>query len=100
MHQPLTPGTMQYTFVDDDVEATPIYRCDGKASQPIRPCENHGLCMEHIPTWMESQCKQQMQSLVVPAQGSLANMSKIHRWHMPTHQWTHVLIAVGSSRTI
>ena len=27
--------------------------------------------------WMESQCKQQMQSLVVPAQGSLANMSKI-----------------------
>ena len=35
---PLQPGTMQYTFVDDDVEAAPIYRCNGKASQPTRPC--------------------------------------------------------------
>ena len=49
-HQPLTPGTMQYTFVDDDVEAAPIYRCSGKASQPIGPNKNHGLHMEHIPT--------------------------------------------------
>ena len=54
---PLTPDTMQYTFVDDDVETASIYRCDGKASQPIRPHENHGLHMEHIPTWTESQCK-------------------------------------------
>ena len=68
---------MQCTFVDDDVEAVPFYRCDGKASQPIRPDENHGLHIEHIPTWTESQCKQQMQSLVFPAQGSLANMTKI-----------------------
>ena len=68
---------MQYTFVDDDVEAVPICLCDGKASRPARPCENHGLHMEHIPTWTENQCKQQRQSLVVPAQGSLANMSKI-----------------------
>ena len=68
---------MQYTIVDDDVEAAPIYRCNGKASQPARPHKNHGLCMEYIPTWMESQCKQQMQSLVVPAQGSLINTSKI-----------------------
>ena len=68
---------MQYTFGDDDVEAAPIYRCDGKASQPIRPHKNHGLHTEHIPTWTESQCKKQMQSLVVPAQGSLANMTKI-----------------------
>ena len=43
---------MQYTIVDDDVEAAPIYRCDGKASQPVRPHENHGLCMEHMPTQM------------------------------------------------
>ena len=63
--------------MDDDVEAASIYRCDGKTSQPIRPCENNGLCIEHIPTWMESQCKQQTQSLVVPAQGSLVNTSKI-----------------------
>ena len=68
---------MQYTFVDDAVAAAPIYSCDGKASQPMRPCENHGLCIEHTPTWMESQCKQQMQSLVVPAQGSLTNTIKI-----------------------
>ena len=71
MHQPLQPGTTQYTIVDDDVEAAPIYRCDGcdgKTPQPIRPYENHGLHMEHIPTWTGSQCKQQMQSLVVPTQ--------------------------------
>ena len=68
---------MQYTFVDDDVEAAPIYRCDGKASQSARPHENHGLHMQHIPTWMESQCKQQMQSLVVPVQESLVNTSKM-----------------------
>ena len=74
---PLQPGTMQYTTVDDDVEAAPIYRCDSKDSQPTIPCENHGLHIEHIPIWMESQCKQQMQSLVVLAQGSLVNTSKI-----------------------
>ena len=68
---------MQYTIVDDDVEAAPIYRCDGKAQQPTTLHKNHGLCMEHIPTWMESQYKQQMQSLVVPTQGSLAITSKI-----------------------
>ena len=68
---------MQYTIVDDDVEAAPIYRCNSKALQPAKPHKNHGLHIGHIPTWMESQCKQQMQSLVVPAQGSLANISKI-----------------------
>ena len=68
---------MQYTIVDDDVEAVPIYTCDGKASQPARPCKNHGLCIEHIPIQMESQYKQQMQSLVVPVQKSLVNTSKI-----------------------
>ena len=56
--QPLHPGTTQYTIVDDDVEAAPIYRYNGKTSQPIRPHENHGLHIEHIPTWMESWCKQ------------------------------------------
>ena len=45
---------MQYTILDDDEEAAPIYRCEGKAAQPIRPCENHGLHVEHIPTWTES----------------------------------------------
>ena len=52
--QPLQPGIMQYTIVDDDVEEAPIYRCDGKAPQPTRPHENHGLCMEQVPTQMES----------------------------------------------
>ena len=74
--QPLQPGTMQYTIVDDDVEAAPIYRCDVKVQPPTRPHKNHGLCMEYIPTWM-SRYKQQAQSLVVPAQGSLAITSKI-----------------------
>ena len=39
---PLQPGNIQYTIVDDNVEAAPIYRCDGKATQPTRPCKNHG----------------------------------------------------------
>ena len=68
---------MQYTIVDEDVEAAPIYRCDDKTSQSIRPCENHGLHIEHIPTQTKSQYKQQMQSLVVPAQGSLVHTSEI-----------------------
>ena len=35
---------MQYTNVDDNVEAAPIYRCDSKARQPIvRPCGNDDL---------------------------------------------------------
>ena len=32
VHQPLQPGNMQYTIVDDNVEVAPIYRCDGKAT--------------------------------------------------------------------
>ena len=54
MHQPLQPGNIQYAFVDDDVEVAPIYRCDGKDAQPTRPHENHGLAIEHLPTWPES----------------------------------------------
>ena len=43
---------MCYTIVDDNVEAAPIYRCEGKAGQPIvRLCENHVLHMEWEPTW-------------------------------------------------
>ena len=76
-HQPLQPGNMQYTIVDDNVEVAPIYRCDGKESQPTRPQENHGLAIECLPTWPESQCKQQSKSLVVPVQGSLEKSSKI-----------------------
>ena len=53
VHQPLQPGSMQCTIVDDDVEASPIYRCDDRAKQPTRPCKNHGLCMDCVPTWME-----------------------------------------------
>ena len=77
MCQPLQPGNTQYTIVDNNVEVVPIYRCDGKESQPTRPCENHGLAIEHLSTWPESQCKQQSKSLVVPVQGSLEKSSKI-----------------------
>ena len=75
--QLLQPGNMQYTIVDDDVEVAPIYRHNGKDPQPTRPCENHGLAIEHLPTWLENQCKQQSKSLVVPVQGSLEKSSKI-----------------------
>ena len=75
--QSLQLGNMQYTIVDYNVEVAPIYRCDGKESQPARPCENHGLAIEHLPTWLESQCKQQLKLLVVPVQGSLGKLSKI-----------------------
>ena len=38
---------MQYTIVDDNVEAAAIYRCDGKAGQSkIRHHENNILHME------------------------------------------------------
>ena len=77
VYQPLKPGNMQYTIVDDDVEVTPIYRCNGKALPPTRPHENLGLAIEYLPTWMESRCKQQWKSLVVPVHGSLENSSKI-----------------------
>ena len=59
---------MQHNIVDDDVEATPIYRCNSKAEQPtIRHHENHDLHMEWEPT----------QSKAVPAPGSLDTYSKI-----------------------
>ena len=74
---PLQPGNMQYTILDDDVEAALIYRCDGKPLQPTRPCENHDLTIEHLPTWVESWWKWQMKSLVVSAQGSSENFSRI-----------------------
>ena len=41
---------MWYTNVDDDVEAAPIYRCNGKAKQPARPCKNHDLHIEQEST--------------------------------------------------
>ena len=69
---------MGYTIVDDNVEVAPIYRCDGKAPQAMRPLENHGLAIEHLPTWSESCCKQQLKSFIVPVQGSLGKSLKIH----------------------
>ena len=83
---PLQPGNMQYTIVDDNVAVAPIYRCEGKESQPTRPRENHGLAIEHLPTWPESQCKQQSKSLVVPVLGSLEKSSKI-QGHRDVHNF-------------
>ena len=75
--QPLQPGNMQYTIMDDNVEIAPIYRCDGKAPQPTRPCENHGLAIECLPSQLESQCKQQLKSFAVPVPGSLDKSPQI-----------------------
>ena len=68
---------MQYTIVDDNVEVAPLYRCNGKAPQATRPCKNHGLAIECLPTWQESPCKQQLKSFAVPVQGSLDKSPKI-----------------------
>ena len=68
---------MQYTIADDNVEAAPIYRCNGKAIQPTRPCKNHGLAIDHLPTWMESHSKLQSKSFAVPVQESLGKSPKI-----------------------
>ena len=68
---------MQYTIVDDNVEDAPIYRCEGKAPKATRPCKNHGLAIEHLPTQLESRKKLQLKSFAVPAQGSLVKSSKI-----------------------
>ena len=75
--QPLRSGNMQYTIVDDNVEDAHIYRCEGKAPKPTRPCENHGLAIKHLPTWLESCQKPQLKSFAVPSQGSLVKSSKI-----------------------
>ena len=77
---------MQYTIVDDDVEAAPIYRHDGKVLPPTRPGKNHGPAIEHLPTQMESQCKQHSKSLVVPVHGSLENSAK-SREHRNAHNF-------------
>ena len=68
---------MQYAIVDDNVEDAPVYRCEGKAPKPTRPCKNHGLAMEHVPTQSESRQKPQSKSFAVLAQGSLVKPSKI-----------------------
>ena len=74
---PLQSGNMQYTIVDDNVEEAPIYRCKGRAPKPTRPRENHGLAIEHLPTWLESHQEPHSKSFAVPIQGSLDKSSKI-----------------------
>ena len=69
---PLQPGPMQYTIVDDNAEAAPIYMCDSKAGQSIvRLHENCDLYIEWEPTWTETQQKEQIQSRAVPASRSI-----------------------------
>ena len=77
MCQPLQSGNMRYTIVNDNVEEASFYRCEGKASNPTRPRENHGLAIEHLPTQSENHQKPQLKSFAVPTQGSLAKSSKI-----------------------
>ena len=80
---------------DDDVEATPIYRCDGKPGQPIiRPHKNHDLCMKREPTQTESGQKQQTQSKAVPTSMDhwIENpKSKDHNEHI----WFVVRLSIG-----
>ena len=76
-HQPLQSGNTCYTIVNDNVEVAPIYRCNGKATLPTRPRENHGLAIECLPTQLESRNKPQLKSFAVPIQGSLGKSPKI-----------------------
>ena len=71
---------MQYTIVDDNVEVAPIYRCKGKATKPTRPCKNHGLAIEHLPTWSESHHK---------LQSHLQSLLKDH-WENPGDTGMHI----------
>ena len=72
--------------MDDDVEAVPIYRSNGKARQPvIRPHENHDLHMKWEATRMESQQKQQTQLKAVPKVRSLDRNTKNTGDMMNTH---------------
>ena len=75
--RPSQSGNTRYTIVDDNVEVAPIYRCNGKATKPTRPCKNHGLAIEHLPTHSERHSKLQSKLFAVPIQGSLGKSSKI-----------------------
>ena len=69
---PLWSGSIWHIIMDDDVEAAPIYRSDGKAGQPIlRAWKNHDLLMKWEPTWTASWQKQQAQLKAVPKSRSL-----------------------------
>ena len=42
--------------------------------QLTRPRENHGLAIKHLPTWLESWCKQQSKSFVVSCSGIIGKI--------------------------
>ena len=84
--QPFESGSSWHTIVDDDVEATSIYRSNGKAGQPvIRPCKNDDLLMKWEPTQMESQQKQQAPLKIVPQSRSLDSKTQNLGNAMSTH---------------
>ena len=96
MHQPLQSGSMQHTIVDDDVEAAPIYRCDGMAGQPIiRPHENHGLCME-TGTYMDGELTEAT-STVKSSSYTQSHWIEIpkSREHAMKHIWFVVRFKIG-----
>ena len=85
-HWPFWSGSSWHTIVDGDVEATPTYKGDGKAGQPvIRPHENHDLHMKWEPTWTESQQRQQAPSKAVPKSRSLDTKTQNPGNTMSTH---------------
>ena len=66
-------------FVDNDVEAAPIYRSGGMVEKPVRRHENHDLNIEGETTRLENHCKQPVLSKAVPSAESLATTAKIQR---------------------
>ena len=57
-HQCYSPVSSHHAIVDDDVEVAPIYGREGMVGKPIKPHDNHDLCMEQEATRLESHCKQ------------------------------------------
>ena len=81
--------------MDDDVEAAPIYRSDGKAGQPvIRPYKNHDLCIKLEPIQMESKKNQQTQLKAVPKFRSLDRSTQNPGGH-DEHTWFVVRLRIG-----
>ena len=91
---PFQSGSLWHTIVDDDEEAAPIYRGDGKAGQPvISPHKNHNLHMKWEPTWMESQQKQQAPSKAVPQLEHWIQIPKSRECN--EHTWFVVRLRLG-----
>ena len=98
---PYTPTSLWHAIVDDDVEAAPIYKSGGKMENPVRPCENHDLCMEWEALRLESHCKQSFVSksflswIIGHQDQNLGNTNRMHGL-LCDGIWPHVWCQIDS----